>query len=312
MRIYEYGRPNFSVPTGKRVMALGLFDGVHIGHRALLDTAKERALDDGVPLSVFTFRSESAELKKGERLYSTEDKLSLLKERGVDEVILADFITMKNLCAEDFVNEFLIQKCGCSVAVTGRDFRFGDGAAGNVELLSSLMKSAGRDVITVGDVTRFGVKVSTTAIKDYLAKGDTESANAMLGTPYFIGATVEHGRGVGRTLGFPTLNCDMAEKMGILRHGVYLSVAEIGGEQYKALTNVGTCPTFEERVEHAEAFLLDFNGEIYGERVKISLLKFMREERRFSDADELTKQVREDTEKAKKEFYKVWQETGLS
>ena len=311
MRIYEYNSADSAALTGGRVIALGFFDGVHAGHRSLLKAAKERSERDNVPFAVFTFRSEAADMKAGTRLYSTSQKLSLIEDCGADEVVLADFESMRGLTAEEFVRDFLIAECGCTVAVTGRDFRFGSGAAGSTEMLTRIMRETGRDVIIVDDVTRLGKKVSTTAIKALLTDGDAESAALMLSLPYFIEAIVEHGRGVGRTLGFPTLNCNMAENVGILRHGVYLSTAEIGGVRYPALTNVGVCPTFEERTEHAETYLLDFDGELYGEHVKIYLLKFMREERRFSSASELTEQISSDIERAKKEFCDKWQEIGL-
>lgn len=312
VKIYEYKRDGFVSLHGKRVMALGFFDGVHIGHRELLDAARNRAARDGLPFAVFTFRSESKNIKTGARLYGTEEKLSLLTECGADEIVLADFEDLHGMSAEKFVYGLLIGECGCTVAVTGRDFRFGCGAAAGTQELGRMMREGGGDVLLVDDVTKFGKKVSTTAIKDYLAEGSIISANAMLGAPYFISAAVERGRGVGRTLGFPTLNCDLKENTGILRHGVYLSLAEIGNTKYPALTNVGTCPTFEERREHAEAFLLDFDGEVYGERVRIHLLRFVREERRFANADELTRQVKCDIEKAKKEFDEIWQATGQS
>lgn len=296
MTVYENGEKI----SGARVIALGFFDGVHIGHRKILDTARAEATRLGIPLAAFTFSLDSG-IKDEMRIYTERERLHLLGECGVDEVIIASFADMRGLSGEDFVNEYLIARFGCEIAVVGEDFRFGKGASCDASELSRLMGSKNKRCITVGDVTIGGVRVSTTEIKGMLSRGEITAANTVLGSPYLIISSVAHGRAVGRTLGFPTLNCDIGSKRPI-RQGVYASSVVIGGEEYSALTNVGVCPTFDIREAHAETFILDFNREIYNEEVKIYLHGFLRDEMRFSTKEALISQINTDIENAKELF----------
>lgn len=286
--------------NGTRVIALGFFDGVHIGHRKILDTARAEATRLGIPLAAFTFSLDSG-IKDEKRIYTERERLHLFNKCGVDEVIIAGFNDMRGLSGEDFVNKYLVEKYGCAVAVVGEDFRFGKGASCGATELKHLLSAAGRESITVSDVTIDGARVSTTDIKNYLLSGDMAAANTALGAPYLIISSVSHGRAVGRTLGFPTLNCDIGGKRP-LRLGVYASSVVIAGEEYSALTNVGICPTFDIREVHAETFILDFNKEIYNEEVKIYLHAFLRDEMRFSTKEELIARINTDIENAKELF----------
>ena len=301
MTVYEYGKNER--PCGKRVVALGFFDGVHLGHRKIISTAIARAKELGVPSAVFTFRSESPSAKQSAaRLYSTAAKLELIDECGVDEVILADFEDVRGISAEDFVTKLLIGDFGCVSAIAGRDFRFGHYAAGDVTLLRSLIEPTGGECIIAEDVILHEDKISTTEIKGLMARGDIKGANEMLGAPYFLEATVEHGRGVGRTLGFPTVNCTLKEQQGLLKHGVYTSKIVTRGGTYPALTNVGICPTFDARPEHAESFILDFDGDIYGECVRIVMISYLRTEIKFDSPDKLREQIASDIKKVKEDL----------
>ena len=296
MTVYDNG----AKISGARVIALGFFDGVHIGHRKILDTARAEAKRLGIPLAAFTFSLDSG-IKDEKRIYTERERLHLFNKCGVDEVIIAGFNDMRGLSGEDFVNKYLVEKYGCAVAVVGEDFRFGKGASCGATELKHLLSAAGRESITVSDVTIDGARVSATDIKNYLLSGDMAAANTALGAPYLIISSVAHGRAVGRTLGFPTLNCDIGGKRP-LRLGVYASSVVIGGEEYTALTNVGICPTFEIREVHAETFILDFNKEIYNEEVKIYLHAFLRDEMRFSTKEELIARINTDIENAKELF----------
>ncbi len=305
MTVYEYGKNER--PCGKRVVALGFFDGVHLGHRKIISTAIARAKELGVPSAVFTFRSESPSAKQSAaRLYSTAAKLELIEGCGVDEVILADFEDVRGISAEDFASKLLIGDLGCVSAIAGRDYRFGHRAAGDVALLRSLIEPTGGECVIADDVVEGDDKVSTTAIKSRMASGDIEGANEMLGAPYFLEATVEHGRGVGRTLGFPTVNCTLKEQQGLLKHGVYTSKIVTRGGTYPALTNVGICPTFDARPEHAESFILDFDGDIYGECVRIVMISYLRPEIKFDSPDKLREQIASDIKKVKEDLKNGW------
>ena len=290
MEIIEYSNNIGKLPPS--VIALGFFDGVHVGHRALLRRAKEEAKELGLGFTVFTFFSESPGLKAGEgRLYSTEEKCELLAALGVDCAIVASFEELSGLSAEEFVKDVLVSRLSCRVAVTGEDFRFGKGASGDTDELSRLMTVCGGRAIRVSDEKIDGSKISTSMIKEMLSSGNVRGARELLGEPYHIDAKVEHGRGVGRTLGIPTVNNSLPTGNDFIAKGVYLSLVKIDGRSYTGLTNIGTCPTFEERPTHAETFILDFSGEIYEKKIRIYLIDYIREERRFSSERELALEI---------------------
>jgi riboflavin kinase/FMN adenylyltransferase len=293
MNIYEY-TPGRILPGGA-VIALGLFDGVHNGHRLLLNSARELAKRHGLTFSVFTFRSEAMN-KGGGALYSTEDKLRLLRGLGVESVILADFNTLAGICAETFVKRLLITEMGCEIAVCGFDFRFGHGALGDAELLEKLMKEYGKDCSVEAEHKIDGEKISTTRIKALLGEGDVRRARKFLGMPYFITSSVGHGRGEGRSLGFPTANLEAAG-LTHLRRGVYSCIVKDGGSLYRGVANVGTCPTFEQREQHTETYIIDYSGDLYGKKIRIFFLDFMREEKAFSSEKELIMQINVDKNK---------------
>ena len=308
MKIYEYS-PGRILPRGA-VIALGLFDGVHKGHRLLLNTAKKIAAERGLTFSVFTFRSESLK-KGGGALYSTEEKLRLLEELGVEAVILSDFGTLSGIDASDFVKRLLVTEMGCETAVCGFDFRFGRGALGDARLLKKLMNECGKDCVIEAEHTLLGEKISTTKIKSLLGEGDVKQARDFLGMPYFITSSVEHGRGEGRGLGFPTANL-FSDGLLHLKRGVYSCIVRVGDMLCKGVVNVGTCPTFDERSVHAEVNLIDFEGCLYGKKLEVFFIDFLREERRFNSEKELIMQINVDKNKAKTEIGDIsWQEIGL-
>ncbi len=303
MRTYKYSNGIKKMLSGERVVALGFFDGVHIGHRELFRVAKEQAKKHSLPFAIFTFSSASGDIKSGSsRLYSDSEKLTLLSECGADEVIIADFASLRDMSAESFITDLLIGELNTRCAICGLDFRFGHGARGTQSLLSELMTGAGREAIAVNDVTLDGTKVSTTEIKKRLGEKDVIGANRMLGEPYFIIASIEHGRGVGQKLGYPTANCSLGEGAEILPCGVYRTVTESGKKAYPSLTNIGSCPTFDEREKHAETYILDFDGDVYDKTVRISFLDFLRDEIKFSSEKELKMQINVDINKAKGAF----------
>lgn len=289
------------IPGKERVLALGMFDGAHIGHRRLLMRAREIAEKKGLSFAVFTFLSESFSPKGGAFLYSTEERLEIFDRLGVDEVIAADFDSVASTLPEEFVLGSLVRDMNCAVAVAGFDFRFGKGASGDANTLSRLLEEKGRECHVEGAHLYNGEKISTGKIKELLSIGRVEEANHLLGEPYFMYSSVEEGEGRGRTLGFPTINTSLFGREGVLKYGVYRTRVDVDGASYVGLTNVGTCPTFTERVAHAETYILDYAGDLYGKRVKISFMSFMREERRFSTERELVEQIKTDRDKALRE-----------
>ncbi len=293
-------------------LALGFFDGVHAGHRKLLDTTRAIARKRGLVFAVFTFMAENS-FKSSERLYSTKDKLSLLEAFGVEAVIISEFSDLMECSARDFIEKSLISDMNAAVAVAGYDFRFGRYALGDAALLSSVMAENEKDCVIESEQKINGEKISTTKIKELLTAGDVEGAREFLGLPYFITGKVKHGNGVGHSLGFPTVNTELESGKTLLKRGVYRTAVEISGKLFSAITNVGVCPTFKERQIHAETFILDFSGDLYDENIRIFFLGFLREEKQFDSSKELILQINVDKNRAIKENGELsWQEIGLN
>ncbi len=311
MKIYEY-TPGAKLNISSCALALGFFDGVHEGHRRLLQTTKKLAGEKGLLFAVFTFVSENS-FKGSEILYSTKEKLELLEAFGVEAVIISHFSSIMETSAEDFVKKSLISDMRCELAVAGYDFKFGKGARGNATLLSDIMQSNKKGCVIESEQRINGEKISTTKIKELLLGGEVESAREFLGVPYFIRGEVKRGNGVGHTLGFPTVNTDFENGKTPLARGVYRTAVDVDGKLYTGITNVGLCPTFKSRALHAETFIIDFEGDLYGKNIRIFFLDFLREEKQFNSPEELILQINVDKNRAIKENGELsWQEIGLN
>lgn len=278
--------------SGERVVVLGLFDGVHRAHRHLLSVAREAAARRGAELCVFTFVSEAKALKpEAERIYATETKLALLASAGVEHTVLARFEDLADMDADRFVREVLCLALGCTHAVCGYNFRFSRGACADAAELTARMAAEGRTVSVCEPVRMRGEVLSATAIRAWLREGELALANEALGAPYRLSCRAEHGLGLGRRLGTPTVNLPLPEGLCHPAHGVYRTVAEVDGRRYHAVTNVGVCPTFGRRPAHAECYLLNFDGDVYGKTVTVYFLAYLRKERTFSSPEELKMQI---------------------
>jgi riboflavin kinase/FMN adenylyltransferase len=272
---------------------------VHLGHRHLIRECVKEAALSGTASAIFTFFSENRGLKGGvPRLYTTEEKLSIIEEMGVDYAIVADFSSLSDLSAEDFVKSVLIDDLNTVTALSGEEFRFGSKRAGDPSLLSRLLESYGRRAITVNNVKYGGKTVSSTEIRAALSDGRTEYAAKLLCSPYFKRGEVKRGLGIGHLHGFPTINTELSPDSP-LKSGVYHTEVLVDGATYGALTNVGVCPTFGEREKHAETMLIGFSGDLYGKTVDVRFLRYLREETRYSSAEELAEQIKKDMEAIK-------------
>lgn len=312
MTVYKYKRGQ-RLPIGSCAVAIGFFDGVHLAHRELILSAVEEARARGIPSGVVTFASESSIKSKAPRLYSTEDRLAIIESLGVDFTVICDFSEISGLTGEEFVRHTIAGDIGAVCATAGYNFRFGKGASSGADDLVRYMRECRGDAIIKEPYLYGTAPLSSTVIRTLLADGEVQTARELLASPYFVSGEVSHGRGVGRGLGFPTLNLDHPKGRVELKHGVYRCVALIAGELYNAVTNVGVCPTFEERGSHLEAHLIDFDKNVYGERIRLYFLGYLREERKFASAEELTAQIKLDKERAIKENgEEKWQEIGLN
>lgn len=296
MRIIEYKYPAATAVLNERTaVCLGFFDGVHLGHRALIRDTVERAAERGLLPTVFTFPSEARGLKHGvARIYGTVEKLRIFEELGVEAVVLCDFASVSSLSPSDFVREVLIKDLCAALALSGEDFRFGYRASGDSSELSALMREAGGEAVIHKmehcDLPCGRVEISATLIREYLSRGEVDVAQKLLGSPYRISGEIVSDRKAGRGYGYPTINTELPDGTP-LAHGVYHTNVKIGDKHYTGLTNVGTCPTFGERAPHAETYLLDFSGEVYGEIAEISFIEYIREERTFGSPEELALEI---------------------
>jgi riboflavin kinase/FMN adenylyltransferase len=282
--------------------ALGNFDGVHLGHRALLRIAAEKK--NATKSAVWTFSEPSSRATSGISLLTDPmERLAIFRELGIDLVFLADFASVRGLDRETFAKEILYETCHVRTAVCGFNFRYGMKASGNAETLRETFSSLGANVEIVPPYTMDGMTVSSTEIRMALSTGDVEKAEAMLARPYAITSEVLHGKKLGRTLGFPTANQTFPHLRAVPRFGVYAVRMTVDGEIYHGVANVGVRPTVERTdAVNCETYLLDFEGDLYGKTVKTEFLHFLRAERRFESVSELKNAVEHNILEAKAYF----------
>ncbi|CEH31945.1 riboflavin biosynthesis protein RibF [Aneurinibacillus migulanus] len=292
------------------VLALGYFDGVHAGHRRVIQKAIDTAKSLGTKSAVMTFDPHPREVlgQSGYTQYLTpvDEKLEQLKTMGVDVAYVVHFnISFAAIYPEDFIDEFLMQLSAKHVVV-GFDYTFGHRGKGTVFTLKE--HANGRyGVDVVAPVNRFGEKISSTLIREYLYSGKIKEATQFLGRPYRVRGTVVHGEKRGRTIGFPTANLRLSAPYIVPRNGVYGVRAELEGKAYYGVMNVGIKPTFEnERKEKSlEVHLFDFAGDIYDKTMEVEFLFFIREEQKFAGVDALIAQINSDVVTAKEQFAKL-------
>ena len=279
-------------------VAIGKFDGVHIGHRRLLEEIIAQK-KNGLQACVFTFDPAPAVLfglSDGKELTERSVKREIFALMGVD--VLIEFpLTLETaaIVPEVFVSEILADRLQARFIAAGADISFGAGGAGNMELLRELSGGLGFEVKLVEKVCVDGVEVSSSYIRGQVEQGNMELAERLLGAPYAVAGTVVHGNRVGRTLGFPTVNLLPGENKLLPPNGVYYSKVYYGGSKYPAISNVGCKPTVTaEGTVGVESYLYDFDSEIYGQEIVVELLSFRRPEQRFADEEALKRQLQAD------------------
>ena len=311
MVIYSYPyneKPN--IP--ECVMALGFFDGVHIAHRDLIAKAAEVAKKRGLALGIFTFASDGKIKASSSRLYDDNEKAEMFKQLGADFTVFADFSAISDSSPSDFVKKILVEDLNCRVCVAGFNFRFGKGAIGNSELLCRLISEYGGEAVICDEITAEGITLSATLIRELISHGKVEEANRLLGSPYYIKGRVSHGRHDGRKLGFPTANVIPGKERTIPRFGVYRTAVVIDEKIYSAVSNIGVCPTFDGDETRLETHIIDYSGDLYDKELRVYLLGFIREERRFDSLEQLKTQINIDKHTTIKENGDItWQELGL-
>ena len=281
-----------------RVIALGFFDGVHLGHAALLRLTRRRADELGIPAAVLTFDTHPDTLVYHQPvplINTLEDRKYLMEEKfSMDEVILAHFDrAMMEMPWEAFVEDYLLGELGAKHVVCGHDFSFGYRGQGTPDKLRRLCAQRGVGVNVVDKVSLGGITVSSTHIRQLIRQGDMEAAAQMLGHRHFLSGEVLHGKELGRRLGFPTANLALPEGLIAPAYGVYATLVTLpDGSAHPAVTNVGVRPTVHDQLGRlVEAWILDCTAELYGEKIRVEFFTRLRGEKKFDSLEALREEV---------------------
>jgi riboflavin kinase/FMN adenylyltransferase len=280
------------------LITIGVFDGVHLGHKHLIMQLKKLAKQRELRTIAITFNRHPQEILNPDTqppfLTDASEKANLLKQEGLDEVIVLSFTReLSRVGAQEFLN--LLQKqLSMSGLVIGPDFTLGKNNEGNIPTLTKLGKEMGFSVTVIPPVMKNGEIVSSTAIRLALAEGNMEKVEKLMGHPFSLHGKVVHGKGRGKDLGFPTVNLDILPGQAIPADGVYATSAQVEFKTYPSVTNVGKNPTFGENERTVEAFLLDFNNNLYTHQVRINFIKRIRDEIKFIDTTHLKIQIETD------------------
>ena len=296
--------------VGPVVVALGNFDGVHLGHQVVVRRAVEEARSRGMRAVAVTFDPHPrAVLRPGSEpklLTVLEVREELLLGCGVDEVRVLRFdLELSKKSPGDFVREVLVGELGAGLVVVGENFRFGYKASGDVKDLDRHMRDAGGEAYAVptyvlGEAAGSGEAINSTRIRMLLHDGEAREAARLLGRPYSLRGVVVEGDKRGHALGFPTANVLPGAVALVPGRGVYAGHVRVGEERYGACTNVGVAPTFERRESRVEAYLLDYEGDLYGEVIDVTFEERLRPEKQFSGVYELKEQIARDVAEARR------------
>ncbi|MGM9637341.1 MAG: riboflavin biosynthesis protein RibF [Eubacteriales bacterium] len=290
------------------VAALGNFDGVHIAHRRLMQTAVAMAGERGSDSAVFTFRTS-----KGNFLTDFDEKLRRIEAVGIDCAYVADFDRLKSMSPRQFVDEILVRRMKLCAVVCGYNFRFGSRASGDTETLRSLCGERGIETVVLPPIMQDGVIVSSTEIRSAVRSGEMERVTAMLGSAFALHGKIAHGRTVGRQNDCPTLNLELEPGSVCPKYGVYFTRCLLGQLEFASISNIGVRPTFSSAYGDSEVLCevhllgdlspLTALGELYGLPIRVELDHFCRPERKFESPEELYRQISSDILEASRYYH---------
>lgn len=285
----------------RTAVALGYFDGLHLGHMGVIGAAM--AQKELAP-AVFTFNCDTTlpKFRGPEDIISFENKRELMERIGVKYLFAPDYAEVCTLTDEEFVKSILIGRLNAGFACCGRSFRFGKGGCGTPERLAEIGAKYGMRTEIVQDVCLDGQVISSTRIREHIRRGEIEQANRLLGYELWYRLPVVKGNEIGRTISFPTINQVIPDTNIIPKYGVYKSIVEVGGKQYKGVTNIGVKPTVQHRNDGTgavmETHIIGFDGDLYGQNIAVALVRYIRPEVKFSGLEELKQQISRDKENA--------------
>jgi len=299
-----------SVKFDKKSTAVGLgnFDGLHVGHMALVNALIDEARLNGLKSVIYTFTVHPENIIRKKLitplLTSVSKKVEILSRTALDYLFFDKFDeTYSRMDPETFVRQILMEKLGAKIVVAGFNYRFGYMGQGDAELLKKFGEKMGFKVVIISPIKIDRQTVSSTLIREYISKGNMEKVHALLGRHFSITGEVLPGKRLGRKIGFPTANLQPERYLIMPRPGVYLTKTLFNGKIYNSLTNIGYNPTFggEKRIS-AETHIIDFDKDIYASNIEVFFLKKLRDEKKFKNAAELTEQIKRDIQQAKEYF----------
>ncbi|MDB5865493.1 MAG: ribF [Betaproteobacteria bacterium] len=310
-----------SVPTAAETpiaLTIGNFDGVHLGHQAMLSRLRDTARAEGLPACAMTFEPHPREFfapdQAPARLTSLREKLELLAGEGVERAHVLRFdYGLAQITAEDFVERILVRGLGVRRLLVGDDFRFGARRAGDFALLKACSAAHAFTVEAMTSVTLEGERVSSTAVRKALEHGDLAQAARLLGRPYSISGAVVHGDGVGKQLGFPTANVRIRHNRPPLTGIFAVEVSGAADAPLRGVASLGVRPTVKQQGQPVlEVYLLDFSGDIYGRHVRVDFLHKFRDEEKFADLAALTRQIATDVRHTREYFERMDRARGAA
>lgn len=288
-------------------VALGYFDGIHLGHQAVLSTALKYAKAEKLVPVIMLFDIHPRKLISGvipPMLTSEEKKREILTNMGFT-VVEFNFREAMDYSSNEFIEKILIESLNARVVTCGFDYHYGKGGKGNATTLHDELKKRGIRVFAKEPILLGDEIVSSTAIRGLISKGEIEKANTMLGRCFSYDFTVRKGDGLGRTMGFPTINQFFSKDFIVPKYGVYASKVFFENKWYPSVTNVGIRPTVAKDSMRSETCILDFSADLYGKNVEVCLLKFIRDEKKFNSLEELSAQIEKDIIKARMIYNEV-------
>lgn len=276
-----------------------MFDGVHLGHKSIIDALIKTGSENNLETAVLTFWphprfifNPNEDLKL---LNTVEEKKSLMEKYGIDHLFLKEFDEeFRNLTGEEFVHKILVEKLHVKYLIIGYDHSFGKNKSGNFELLQKLSAELGFEVEQMEAINIHENNISSTKIRNALLAGDIKKANEMLGYSYSVSGSVVHGKKIGRTIGYPTANIETDSIKLLPKKGAYIVEVLVKGKEYKGMLSVGTNPTVNGEKLTVEVYILDFNEDIYGENITVSFRDFLHDEIKFEGLDKLIERLDED------------------
>ncbi len=280
---------------------IGIFDGVHLGHKSIIDRVKQEAESKNLDSCIITFRPHPQEIITGTKLpliVPFEERMRLFEQEGIDITVCYNFTkAFSQLTAEAFITDQLVTTLNLKEIYIGPDFVFGKNRGGNPEFLSKLGIELGFKTTIVKQVTNGNSIVSSTEIRRLIKEGDVSTANLYLGRRFCLEGVISEGEKRGRLLGFPTANLNTDWEL-LPKLGVYVTYALIDTRVFKSITNVGYRPTFGKNTLLVETHIFDYSGDVYGNKLRVEFLKRLRDEKKFSGIEELKKAISDDVENA--------------